>query len=213
MIKIENNYVFDECKDWLIKYQEEYDILNCVRSSQEGRKYALNLNSSVKIVSDLDNKERYVFALNLQSSMRDFLVEGSHLSVSSENKAVINYLLAALTTHYLTSNSDISSSTSIKKFVNSQESLNNFQFVCTDDYSETLTSYTLSDIMKRSEFSTIILDAVKSHLLGLSEEYVQKYYDMADLEKKQQDSAFIYSVDYSDRCFQQVLCFRSINRS
>lgn len=59
--KKESNYVFDECKDWFCKYQEAYQKLNDICSSEEGKQLSLCLDSTIKCLSDSDHPMRYIF--------------------------------------------------------------------------------------------------------------------------------------------------------
>ena len=199
--QVESNYVFDECRDWFLKYQDAYKKLDRICSSEEGRKFSLSLDSKIKYVSDADNHMRYVFSLNLHSPENEIFIEGPRLSVANENSSSIQYLVAAMTDHYLAYHPDMS----IR--------LKDFRGSLTDSKDNGgKRRFLAMDAMKDYQLSRTILGVISNHLLQFpNRPEIQKYYSIAQTERGEQDPTFIYSVDYSDTCFQKVLLLKSVS--
>ncbi len=200
--QVESNYVFDECRDWFLKYQDTYKILDRICSSEEGRNFSLSLDSKINYVSDTDNHMRYVFSLNLVSLENEVFIEGPRLSVAEENSKSIQYLVAAMTDHYLSYHPDMS--IRLEEF---RGSLTDFK----DNGGKR--RFLAMDAMKDSQLSQTILGTISNYLLQFPNgPEIQRYSSIAQTERGEQDPAFIHSVDASQTAFLKVLHLKSISK-
>lgn len=200
--QVESNYVFDECRDWFLKYQDTYKILDRICSSEEGRNLCLSLDSEINCVSDTDNHMRYVFSLNLVSLENEVFIEGPRLSVAEENSKSIQYLVAAMTDHYLSYHPDMS--IRLEEF---RGSLTDFK----DNGGKR--RFLAMDAMKDSQLSQTILGTISNYLLQFPNgPEIQRYSSIAQTERGEQDPAFIHSVDASQTAFLKVLHLKSISK-
>ena len=200
--QVESNYVFDECRDWFLKYQDTYKILDRICSSEEGRNFSLSLDSKINYVSDTDNHMRYVFSLNLVSLENEVFIEGPRLSVAEENSKSIQYLVAAMTDHYLSYHPDMS--IRLEEF---RGSLTDFK----DNGGKR--RFLAMDAMKDSQLSQTILGTISNYLLQFPNgPEIQRYSSIAQTERVEQDPAFIHSVDASQTAFLKVLHLKSISK-
>ena len=200
--QVESNYVFDECRDWFLKYQDTYKILDRICSSEEGRNFSLSLDSKINYVSDSDNHMRYIFSLNLDSLDNEVFIEGPKLSVAEENSKSIQYLVAAMTDHYLSYHPDMS--IRLEEF---RGSLTDFK----DNGGKR--RFLAMDAMKDSQLSQTILGTISNYLLQFPNgPEIQRYSSIAQTERGEQDPAFIHSVDASQTAFLKVLHLKSISK-
>lgn len=200
--QVESNYVFDECRDWFLKYQDTYKILDRICSSEEGRNFSLSLDSKINYVSDTDNHMRYVFSLNLVSLENEVFIEGPRLSVAEENSKSIQYLVAAMTDHYLSYHPDMS--IRLEEF---RGSLTDFK----DNGGKR--RFLAMDAMKDSQLSQTILGTISNYLLQFPNgPEIQRYSSIAQTERGEQDPTFIHSVDASQTAFLKVLHLKSISK-
>lgn len=197
-IEENENYVFNECQDWLTKYIETYNKFERIRlSSQE---QDLRIKTGITKTKNIANESRYAFFLDLSYSSGALVLEGPSISISEKNRKTIDYLLVAITEDYLRKN---------KSTYNE----------ITEDMQLQLTSRQNKDMLVVTGieewsydwnlFTTTVL-SFRQH--NAKQGNTTIFYNLAQEEKIEQDNAFITAIDYSDRCFQRVLRYANVQK-
>lgn len=185
------NYVFNECEDWLEKYKETYNMFEQIRLSSQNKD--LKIETNITKTSIKENDIRYIFSLNLKDSSNILLLEGPNISISIENRKTIDYVVIKIIEMYLRKN---------------QSTYNEI----TDDMKLKIVGQTDKDILEVSGieegsygWNLFMENFKRSKQNKLSSKNIALYYEKAKKEKMEQDKEFRMGIDYSDVCFQKVL--------
>lgn len=185
------NYVFNECEDWLEKYKETYNVFEQIRLSSQNKD--LKIETNITKTSIKENDIRYIFSLNLKDASNILLLEGPNISISTENRKTIDYVVIKIIEMYLRKN---------------QSTYNEI----TDDMKLKIVGQTDKDILEVSGieegsygWNLFMENFKKSKQNKLSSKNIALYYEKAKKEKMEQDKEFRMGIDYSDVCFQKVL--------
>ena len=185
------NYVFNECEDWLEKYKETYNVFEQIRLSSQNKD--LKIETNITKTSIKENDIRYIFSLNLKDASNILLLEGPNISISIENRKTIDYVVIKIIEMYVRKN---------------QSTYNEI----TDDMKLKIVGQTDKDILEVSGieegsygWNLFMKNFKKSKQNKLSSKNIALYYEKAKSEKMEQDKEFRMGIDYSDVCFQKVL--------
>lgn len=188
---MKENYVFNECEDWLKKYKETYNIFEQIRLSSQNKD--LKIESNITKTSTEENGVRYIFSLNLKDTSNSLLLEGPNISISTKNRKTIDYIVITIIEMYLSKN---------KSTYNE----------ITEDMKLRIVGQADADILEVSGIEEgsygwdLFMNSFKNYKQNTSvSNGITSYYNQAKAEKIEQDKEFRIAIDYSDGCFQSVL--------
>lgn len=193
----QENYVFNECEDWLRKYKETYKKFEAISlvSKKEGQ--VLKISSLISEIEDNEEESRYHFSLNLDNLSGKPFLRGPSISIDAKNKDTINYLLVAITENYLNANN-----------ISHVELLENdgLQLICNQGI---ISSLEISGIREgEKDWYSFVEMVANSKNNKTNKDMLSLAYNMAKEEKIKQDDIFRKSIDQSDDSFLYVYSYQ-----
>ena len=100
----DGNFVLNECIDWFNKYLETYDSFRKIQEKSED----LQIITTISKEQIEIEKSKYLFSIDLMNiTTGQPLLEGTKMSMDSKNEKASKFLMAAITTSYLSLNQDL----------------------------------------------------------------------------------------------------------
>ena len=100
----DGNFVLNECIDWFNKYLETYDSFRKIQEKSED----LQIITTISKEQIEIEKSKYLFSIDLMNTTTGQpVLEGTRISMDSKNEKASKFLMAAITTSYLSLNQDL----------------------------------------------------------------------------------------------------------
>ena len=100
----DGNFVSNECIDWFNKYLETYDSFRKIQEKRED----LQIITTISKEQIEIEKSKYLFSIDLMNTTTGQpVLEGTRISMDSKNEKASKFLMAAITTSYLSLNQDL----------------------------------------------------------------------------------------------------------
>lgn len=100
----DGNFVLNECIDWFNKYLETYDSFRKIQEKSED----LQIITTISKEQIEIEKSKYLFSIDLMNTTTGQpVLEGARISMDSKNGKASKFLMAAITTSYLSLNQDL----------------------------------------------------------------------------------------------------------
>ena len=100
----DGNFVLNECIDWFNKYLETYDSFRKIQEKRED----LQIITTISKEQIEIEKSKYLFSIDLMNTTTGLpVLEGTRISMDSKNEKASKFLMAAITTSYLSLNQDL----------------------------------------------------------------------------------------------------------
>ncbi len=100
----DGNFVLNECIDWFNKYLETYDSFRKIQEKSED----LQIITTISKEQIEIEKSKYLFSIDLMNTTTGQpVLEGTRISMDSKNGKASKFLMAAITTSYLSLNQDL----------------------------------------------------------------------------------------------------------
>ena len=100
----DGNFVSNECIDWFNKYLETYDSFRKIQEKRED----LQIITTISKEQIEIEKSKYLFSIDLMNTTTGQpVLEGTRISMDSKNGKASKFLMAAITTSYLSLNQDL----------------------------------------------------------------------------------------------------------
>lgn len=100
----DGNFVLNECIDWFNKYLETYDSFRKIQEKRED----LQIITTISKEQIEIEKSKYLFSIDLMNTTTGQpVLEGTRISMDSKNEKASKFLMAAITTSYLSLNQDL----------------------------------------------------------------------------------------------------------
>ena len=100
----DGNFVLNECIDWFNKYLETYDSFRKIQKKRED----LQIITTISKEQIEIEKSKYLFSIDLMNTTTGQpVLEGTRISMDSKNEKASKFLMAAITTSYLSLNQDL----------------------------------------------------------------------------------------------------------
>ena len=184
----DGNFVLNECIDWFNKYLETYDSFRKIQEKRED----LQIITTISKEQIEIEKSKYLFSIDLMNTTTGQpVLEGTRISMDSKNEKASKFLMAAITTSYLSLNQDLhlqSLEDGIR--LENKEAHNSVLNVSATE--EDTLWLAFLDIMGNMNN----LEVLKQKLSVAHEEALQ--------EQGKIDDEFCESVDKSDQCYLAV---------
>ena len=100
----DGNFVLNECIDWFNKYLETYDSFRKIQEKSEDIQIITTISKEQIEIE----KSKYLFSIDLMNTTTGQpVLEGTRISMDSKNEKASKFLMAAITTSYLSLNQDL----------------------------------------------------------------------------------------------------------
>lgn len=193
--KNDGNFVLNECIDWYNKYIETYDSF---RRIQEERK-KLQIITTISKEQIEKEKSKYSFSINLvNTTTGQYVLEGPRISMDSKNEKAGRFLMAAITTSYITLNPDFHTMTVDGLYARLEHNFTKSTLDVTKAIEDDVLSSTFTDILR--------LDycAVNENKKEQMKQILFSTYQAALKENMEIDDALCKSVDENDQHYLAV---------
>lgn len=193
--KNDGNYVLNECIDWFNKYLETYDSFRELQKERED----LQIITTISKEQTGKEQSKYLFSINLvNTTTRQHMLEGPSISMDSKNEKAGQFLMAGITTSYITLNPNFHTSGGEGLYARLEHEFTKSILDITKALEDDILSSTFTDILILDYF------AYNENKQVRMEEKLFSIYQEALQERRKIDDDFCKSIDDSDQRYLGV---------